>query len=223
MRNIIDDSREILLLADTHGYTGTGFESSTTSQCHLHLPEVWAPTQHLIDVGLRPGLAQRLSCTYMHFAARYRETCQSHFDRATHGRSYLTEYYREVFTVLFKRTIQASSSQIVSIVRVHLCQAGAPQLIAGPERMDVSIISVISKTLVMLNPLSQIRVDDAAKAEIFARLGLKATRTTSDRVCLGPSVHVYISNRALSGGDNPQYRREFANGRSVRTSTCVIH
>lgn len=153
MRNIVDDSREILLLADTHGYTRTGLESSTTSQCHLHLPEVWAPAQHLIDVGLRPGLARRLSNTYMHFVARYRETCRSHFDRATHGRRYLNEYHREVFTVLFKRSIQASGSQIISIVRLHLCQAGAPQAVISPERMDASI-SVILKPLATLNPLS---------------------------------------------------------------------
>src|SRR5258708_31956600 len=106
MRDIVNDSREILLLSDTHGYTLTSLEPSTTSQLRLRLPEVWAPAQYLIDVGLRPGVARRLSSTYMDSVARYRETCQSHFDRATHGGGHLTAYYREVFIVLFKRMIQ---------------------------------------------------------------------------------------------------------------------
>ena len=151
MREILTDSREILLLSDTHGYTPAGLKS--TSHLHLHLPEVWAPAQYLIDMGLRPALARRLSSTYTGFVARYRETCQSHFDRAIHGREYLTEYYREVFTILFRRTIQASGSQFVSIVRVRLCQASAPQATVCPERVDASTI-VISKALAMLNPLS---------------------------------------------------------------------
>jgi hypothetical protein len=111
---------------------------------HLHLPEVWAPAQYLIDMGLRPALARRLSGTYMDVVARYRETCQSYFDRATQGGGHLTEYYREVFIALFKRTIQAWGSQIVSIVRVRLCQGGAPQAAVRPERVDASTI-VISK------------------------------------------------------------------------------
>jgi hypothetical protein len=80
----------------------------------------------------------------MDFVARYRKTCQSHFDRATHGGGHLTEYYREVFIILFKRTIQAWGSQIVSIVRVRLCQAGALQVTVRPGRVDASTI-VISK------------------------------------------------------------------------------
>lgn len=153
MRDFSESSCKIRLLSDTYGYTSTTLQPSLmTPQLHLYLPEVWAPAQHLIDVGLRPTLARRLSSTYMHFVARYRETCQSHFDRATHGRSRLTEYYREVFTVLFKRTIQASGSQIISIVRVHLSQAGALQA-AVPGRMDASI-SVISKPHAMLNQMS---------------------------------------------------------------------
>ena len=152
MRDIFNDSRDILLLSDTHGYTPTGLESSTTSQLHLHLPEVWPPAQYLIDIGIRPALAQRLSNTYMSFVDRYRKTCQSHFNRATYG-GHLAEYYREVFTVLFKRTTQAWDSQMVSIIRVQLCQAGVPQATVCPRRVDVSTI-VISKASRMLNSSS---------------------------------------------------------------------
>lgn len=148
MRDIVNDSREIRLLFDTHGYTLTGLESSTLSQSNLHFPEVWAPAQYLIDEGLRPALARRLSSTYMDFAARYKETCQSHFDRATHG-GHLAEHHREVFIILFKRTIQALGSYLVSIVRVWLCQAGASQATVRPERVDVSIF-VISKPVAYL-------------------------------------------------------------------------
>ncbi|KAH9044529.1 hypothetical protein EDB85DRAFT_1909957 [Lactarius pseudohatsudake] len=168
IQDFFDGSREIWLLSDTHGYTPTGLESSTTSQLQLHLPEVWPPAQYLIDAGLRPALARRLSSTFMDFVARYRETCQSYFDRATHGRGHLTEYYHDIFISLFKRAIQASGSQIVSIVRAQLRQADAPQVIVRPERVDI-------------------RVDDAAKVEIIARLGLKAT---SDNIVTSPSADV---------------------------------
>ncbi|KAF8274136.1 hypothetical protein EI94DRAFT_1794769 [Lactarius quietus] len=50
IRDIVNDSREILLLSDTHGYTLTGFELATPSQLHLQLPEVWAPAQYLIEL-----------------------------------------------------------------------------------------------------------------------------------------------------------------------------
>ena len=153
MRNIFDGSREIRLLSDKHGYTPTGLKSSTTSQLHLPLPEVLAPTQYLIDLGVQPAIARRLSGTYMDVVARYRETCQSYFDCATQGGGHLTEYYREVFIILFKRTIQAWSSQIVSIVRVRLFQGGAPQATVRLERVDVSTI-VISKAPRGLSPLS---------------------------------------------------------------------
>ena len=148
MRDILDDSRGMWLFSNIHRYTPTGLESSATS--HLPLPEVWAPAQYLIDVVLRPALARRLSSTYMDVVARYRETCQSHFDRVTHG-GHLIEYYREVFIILFKRTVQAWDSQIVSIVRVHLCQA--VQATIRPERVDVSTI-IMSKALVILNTIS---------------------------------------------------------------------
>ena len=44
------------------------------------------------------------------------------------------------------------------------------------------------------------RVDDAAKTEIIARLGLKATHLTSNRVYLSHLVSFYTSNQVLSDG-----------------------
>ena len=187
MRDIFDGSREILLLSDKHGVT-PGLEPSTTSQLHLRLPEVWPPVQYLIDVGLRPALARRLSSTYMDFVDRYRKTCQTHFDRATQG-GHLSEYYREVFIVLFRRTVQAWDSQIVSIARVQLRQAGV-QATVRPERVDVSTTKAARKA----KPISsQIRVDDAIKAEIMTRLGLKAP-LTFDKVGFNRFVPLYTSN-----------------------------
>lgn len=148
VRNIFEDSRELRLLSDTHGCTHTGLESPTTSEHHLHLPEVRAPSQYLIEMGFQPTLARQLSKTYMDFVARYRNACQSHFDRATHGGRYVTEYHREVFVVLFRRTVQAWDSRIASIVRVRLCQAGASQTTVHPERVHAS-------TIVISIPLTQ--------------------------------------------------------------------
>ena len=150
LRDILDGCREIRLLSDTHGYTPTGLGSSTTPQLHLHLPEVLAPAQFLIDMGFRPILAHQLSKTYMDFVAQFRKTCQSHFDHAARG-GHLTEYYRNVFIVLFRRTAQAWDSRIVSIVRAQLCQTGALQATVRIERVDVNTI-VISKATCDANP-----------------------------------------------------------------------
>ena len=143
-QDFFDVSREMRLLSDAHNHTRADFVSSTTSQVHLHLPEVLAPAQFLIDMGFQPALAHRLSKTYMDFVAQCKKTCQSHFDRTAHGKGHLTEYYRKVFIVLFRRTVQAWNSRIVSIVRVQLCQTSAPQATVRTERVDASTI-VISK------------------------------------------------------------------------------
>ena len=148
MRNIFDDSRGMWLLSHAQVYTSTGLEPST-SQHQLQLPEVCAPTQYFIDAGLGPALARRLSNTYMDSVDRYRKACQTHLNRVARG-GHLTEYYREVFIVLFRRTVQAWDSQIVSIARVQLCQTNV-QATVRPERVDASTI-VISMPLAMLNP-----------------------------------------------------------------------
>lgn len=143
---ILDSSRELRSLSDLHCHSLLGFEPLVTPQLQLQLqlqlPEVRAPSQYLADMGFKPALAQQLSKTYMDFVAQYRKTCQSHFYRAAHGGGHIAEYYREVFVVLFRRTVQAWDSQIVSIVRAQLYQAGAPQTTVRPERMDVCIIVI---------------------------------------------------------------------------------
>lgn len=179
---ILDSSREILSLSDLHCHSLLGFEPSTTPKLQLQLPEVRAPSQYLLDMGFQPTLAQQLSKTYMDFVARYRKTCQLHFDRATRGGGHVAEYYREVFIILFKRTTQAWGSQIVSIIRAQLCQAGAPQATVHPERVDVSTFVTSKATHNAKSIIAQIRVDNVAKAEIIARLGLKATHLTPDQV-----------------------------------------
>lgn len=141
MQDFLQGSREIRLLSNIYGHPPTGLESSTTPQLQLHLPEVLAPAQYLIDVGLRPALARRLSSTYMNFVDRYKKTCQSHFDHAARG-GHLTEYYREVFTVLFRRTTRTWDSQIVSIARVQLRQAGV-QATVRTESVNVSTIVIL--------------------------------------------------------------------------------
>lgn len=151
MRNFLDDSRGMWLLSHAQVYTPIGLESST-SWPQYQLPEVCAPAQYFIDAGLGPALARRLSSTYMDSVDRYRKACQTHLNRVARG-GHLTEYYCEVFAVLFKRTTQAWGSQIVSTVRVRLCQAVTPQAAIRLERVDVSII-VTFKRFVMLDLLS---------------------------------------------------------------------
>jgi hypothetical protein len=149
MQDIFNRSREMRLLSDTYCTVLAGFEPPTTLE--LSLPEVRAPAQYLIDGGLQPALAQRLSSTYMDFVARHREIFESHFYRATHGGCHLPiEYYRNTFIALFKRTIKAWDSQFVSIVRVQLYRVGVSSASVRPGCVDASTI-VISKTLTMLN------------------------------------------------------------------------
>jgi hypothetical protein len=93
----------------------------------------------------------------------------------------------------------------VSIVRVQLCQAGARQVTVRPERVDVSTIVISKAPRNAKFIITQLRVDDAAKAEIIARLGLKATHLTSDRVGFNRFVSFYTSNQAPSDGDKPQH------------------
>ena len=179
------------LLSDTHGYTPSHLESSAP-QYHLQLPEVWPPAQYLIDMGLRPSLARRLSTVYMDFVDQHRKICRSHFDRASLGGCHLNEYYREVFVILFKRTVQAWGSQIVSIVRVQLCQAGSREASIRPERVDVSIIVIPKTPCDAKSIVTQIRVDDVAKAEIMARLGFSPTHLTFSKVGFNHCFFLHI-------------------------------
>ena len=209
LRDIVNDSREIRLLSDSHGYAPTGLDSS---QIQIHLPEVCAPARYLIDVGLRPALARRLSSIYMDIVDRCRKACQSHFHRVTHREGHFNEYYREVFTVLFERTVQAWDSRFVSIIRVRLSQAGSPQASIRPERVEASTILILKALCNAKSMNTQIRVDDATKAEIIARLGLKATHLTCDKVGFS---HFFLSTYLIklcqmvtSPGDNVTLRLE---------------
>lgn len=144
MQAILDSAREIRSLSDLHCHSLLGFDRPTPQ---LHLPEVRAPAQYLVDMGLRPALAHQLSNSYLGLVARYKKTCESYFDRATHGGCHLPiECYRDAFVALFTRTIQAWDSQFVSIIRVQLCQAGVFPASFCPERVDASTL-VIFKAL----------------------------------------------------------------------------
>lgn len=168
MQAILDSSRE--MLSDLPCHSLLGFEPLTTPQLQLQLPEVREPSQYLIDMGFQPTIARQLSKTYMDFVAQHRTTWELHFNRAIQGGRHLpTECYREVFVVLFGRAIRAWDSEFVSMVRVRICQVGARQASFHPERVDI-------------------RVDDVAKAGIIARLGLKATHFTSDRMVTSPNA-----------------------------------
>jgi hypothetical protein len=105
----------------------------------FHLPDVQAPTQYLIGMGIRPALACRLSNIYMDFVARYRQVFGSYFRRAIKGNCDLhLEHYRDIFVVQFKGTIQVLRSQFMSAAWVWLCQAGLPTLF-WPQSIDVKI------------------------------------------------------------------------------------
>lgn len=139
MQGIFHGSRKLQLLSDVYCPSLASFEPPTSQ---LHLPEVWTPAaQYLIDAGLRPVLAQRLSNAYTDFVARYRGHFESYFKRAISKGCHLsTEYYRDAFIVQFKRTIQVWDSQFVSIIQVWLRQAGAPSVSFRPEHVDASTL-----------------------------------------------------------------------------------
>lgn len=105
----------------------------------LHLPDVRAPGQYLIDMGLKPALAQHLSSVHMDFVARLRQVFESNFCRAIQGsRNLRLEHYRNVFVVQFKGTIQVLESQFISATWVWLRQAGLPTVF-WPQTIDVKI------------------------------------------------------------------------------------
>lgn len=203
IQDIFDSSCILQPPSDIHSSTFTSFESTTSL---LYLPEVWTPAaQYLIDVGLRPSLAQRLSDTYVDFVARNRKLFESYFNCAISKGCHLSaECYRSTFIVQFKRTIQVWDSQFVSVVRVLSRQAGVPMVSFHPERVDASILEILRTTRNTESIIIQIRVDDAAKAEIIARLGIKATQLTSDRVRFNCFVSSQLTtNQAFLEGDKP--------------------
>ena len=212
MQAILDNAHEIRSLSELYCHSLPSFEPPPAPQLHLHLPEVCAPARYLIDVGFRPALARRLSSTYMDIVDRYRKACHSYFHRVTHRGGHFNEYYREVFTVLFERTVQAWGSRFVSIIRVRLSQAGSPQASIRPEHVEASTIIILKAPCNAKSIDTQIRVDDATKAEIIARLGLKATDLTCDKVGFN---HFFLSTHLIklcqmvtSPGDDMTLRLE---------------
>jgi hypothetical protein len=136
LRNISDVACEIQILTSRHQTPST---SKIQTMPPLHLPNVQAPAQYLIDMGLRPALARHLSCDFMDSVARYRQVFESYFCRAIQGSCHLRpEHYRDIFDVQFKGTIQVLGSQFMSAIWVWLCQAGLPTLFS-PQCIDVKI------------------------------------------------------------------------------------
>ena len=120
-RDIFAISRETRLLTSPDLLS---YSSEIRDMLPLHLPDIRTPAQDLIDLGLRPPLARRISSIYMDFFARCREVFELHFRRVIQGGCQHSEYYRVIFVAQFKSTIQIWKSRIMSTARVWLCQAG---------------------------------------------------------------------------------------------------
>lgn len=137
LRGIFDVSREIRMLTDPH-WSLPASEIRTVSP--LPLPDVWAPSEYLINMGLRPVLARHLSSVYMDIVTRSRQIFESYFCCAIRGSYHLNpEHYRDIFVVHFRGTIQVLASRTVSTAYVWLCQAGMPPTLFWPQCIDVRI------------------------------------------------------------------------------------
>jgi len=130
-RNIFDIPREIRMINRPDSLSCS---SEIRDMLPLHLPDVRTPAQHLIDLGLRPVLARRISSVYMDFCARYRRVLELYLRRVIHGGRQHSEYYRDILVVQFKSTIQVWESRIMSTAGVLLCRAGL-----SPTSLDVRI------------------------------------------------------------------------------------
>jgi hypothetical protein len=120
-RDIFGVSREIRMLTGPHLPSST---SEGPDMFPLRLPDVRTPAQYLIDLGLRPALARRISRLYMDFVARHRQVFESYFHRIIHDGCQHPEYYRDIFDIQFRGTIQVWESRIMTAARIWLCKAG---------------------------------------------------------------------------------------------------
>ncbi len=138
LRGIFEETRKTRMLMSSHRPPPSpAFEILSMST--FHLPDVQAPAQYFIGMGIRPALACRLSNIYVDLVARYRQVFESYFHRAIQGSRHLRlEHYRDIFVVQFKGTIQVLESQFMSATWVWLCQAGRPTLF-WPQCIDVKI------------------------------------------------------------------------------------
>ena len=141
LQDIFDVLREIRMFTSPHQPSAS--EIRTLSP--LHLPDVGEPAQHLIDMGLRPPLARRLSSVYMDIVARYRQVFELYFCRAIQGSCHLNPgHYCDIFVVQFRGTIQVLKSQFMSAVWVWLCRAGLPPTLFWPQRIDVRLLVYVT-------------------------------------------------------------------------------
>jgi hypothetical protein len=138
LRGIFEETRKSRMLMSSHRPPPSP-ASEIRSLSTLYLPDVRAPAQYFIDMGLRPALARHLSSAYMDFVARLRQVFESYFCRAIQGSCHLRpEHYRDFFVVQFRGTIQVLKSQFMSATWVWLCRAGLPTLF-WPQSIDVKI------------------------------------------------------------------------------------
>ena len=136
-RDIFDVFREIRILASPHQLTPA---PEIRTIVPLRLPDVWTPSQYLINMGLRPALARRLSSVYMDIVARYRQVFESYFHRAVQGSCHHhPEHYCDIFVAQFKGIIQVLKSQVMSATWVWLCRAGLSPALFGLQCIDVRI------------------------------------------------------------------------------------
>ena len=120
LQDIFDTSRQIRMLTSPDP---PSCSSEIRDMLPLLLPDVRTPAQDLIDLGLGPVLARRISSVYMDFFARYRQIFELYFRRVIHSGCQHPEYYRNTFVVQFNSTIQVWESRVMSTARVWLCRA----------------------------------------------------------------------------------------------------
>jgi hypothetical protein len=138
LRGIFEETRKTRMLMSSHQPPPSP-ASEIRSISTFRLPDVLAPDQYLIGMGIKPALARRLSDIYMDSVARYRKVFESYFRRAIQGSCHLRpEHYRDIFGIQFKGTIQVLGSQFMSAIWIWLCQAGLPTHF-WPQCIDVKI------------------------------------------------------------------------------------
>ncbi len=137
LRGISDVACEIQMLTSPHQPSST---SKIQTVPPFHLPNVQAPAQYLIDMGLSPPLARHLSSVYMDSVIWCRQVFESYFCRAIEGTRLLhPEHYHDVFVIQFKDVIRVLHSRIMSTALDWLCQAGLPSTLFSRQHIAVRI------------------------------------------------------------------------------------
>jgi hypothetical protein len=148
LRGIFDVAREIRMLTNPHWPSPT---PAIRTVSPLHLPDVWVPSQYLINMGLRPARARHLSSVYMDIVALYRQVIEAHFRCAIRGSCH-PEHYRDMFVVHFRDTIQVLASRMMSTAWVWLCRAGLHPSFSRAQHIDVriSVVATFMKLIYLL-------------------------------------------------------------------------